>query len=171
MMIAGLMVAGCDSAKENPAQKSAMAAKPQAPMAAEKTMTTASYQQGMKYLKAGQVNEAVQSFAKAIHENPKDPEPYVVLGQIYIRMKNYHDAVQAFTAASRVAPDRGDIYYLLALSYGFSGQRGLAKDSAQKSVTLFSEQKDQQNFARSLALLQSLNRADEKGPASVASTE
>lgn len=165
-VVAGLMIAGCDSAKKDPAQEPSMAAKAvkEAPAAVVKksAVTTDFYAQGLKHLGEGDVNEAVQSFVRAIQESPADPESYLVLGQIYMRTENYGEAVQAFTAASRVAPGRGDIYYLLALAHGFNGERELAKQSAERSVEIFSQQQDEENFTRSLSLLQSFYRADEE---------
>lgn len=156
-VIAVLVVTGCDSAKET-AKEPSMSKKETAAGAPESAPSEA-YRQGMQYLEDGQVNEAIQSFAQAIQENPMDPEAYMILGQLYLRMENYGEAVQALSAAARVAPDRGDVFYFLSLAHGFNGDMEMARQSAQMSVSIFSEQRDQENFARSVALLQSLNRA------------
>jgi tetratricopeptide (TPR) repeat protein len=113
---------------------------------------------GMKYLQQSNISAAIKSFDSAIKVNPRDPRGYLVLGQTYLRLKQYDRAIDTFSAETRVAPQDGEGYYLLAVSYGLSGNKILAKENAEKSIKIFQEQKDQERFVRSVALLNGLSK-------------
>ena len=112
--------------------------------------------QGLEYLKAGKLAAAIKSFDEAIKQSPKDLRGYVVLGQTYLRVKDYSRAIDTFTAATRVAPDQGDIYFFLAVSQNMAGNKEQAVINAQKSAEVFRQKNDQVNFRKSVLFLQSL---------------
>jgi len=116
--------------------------------------------EGINHLQEAEIAEAIKSFDDAIRANPLDPDPYIILGQTYLRLKRYDRAVDTLTAATRVAPDRGDLHYLLAVSHGLMGKEDKAKESARRSMELFRQDKDEENFLKSLALLQGLIQSE-----------
>jgi tetratricopeptide (TPR) repeat protein len=118
-------------------------------------------QEGIQHLQQANTVEAIKSFDEAIKNNPTDPSGYIILGETYMRLQEYNRAVDSLNAASRVAPDKGEIFYLLAINYGLLGKRDLAKENAQKSVEKFRLAKDEENFLRSLALLQGLMQPEQ----------
>ena len=166
VLIVLAVVSGCGSGQE----KSERAAEPQA--AASSPMEMASptatpgtaqkprlIQQGVDYLQDANPVAAVHSFDEYIKQHPNDAQGYLILGQTYMRLNDYPRAIDTFTAATRIAPEQGEAYYLLAMNYGLSGNFEKAIESAQRSVELFRAQKDEQNFLRSLALMQGLTNA------------
>ena len=113
-------------------------------------------QEGIEHLQDAEVTEAIKSFDQAIKQDPLEPEPYLVLSQTYMRLKQYDRAIDTLEAAERVAPNRGDIQYLLAINYGITGQEDMAKQSAKKSIELFRQDQDEENFMKAVALLQGM---------------
>ncbi len=133
-------------------------------------------QAGVNYLNEGEITNAIKSFDDAIRQEPTNPENYVVLGQVYLRLNKYAKAVDTFSAATRVAPDNGEIFYLLALANIFkekknqsSGDLIEAQNShksailaVQKSIDIFMQKKDEDNFKKSVALLKGLTEQTEE---------
>ena len=117
--------------------------------------------QGYVFLKEANPIEAIKSFDAAIKENPTDPQGYIILGQTYMRLNDFDRAIDSFSAGTRIAPEQGELYYFLAISHGLAGNQDLAKENAQKSVSIFSENKDTANFKKSLALLHGLLAVEE----------
>lgn len=115
--------------------------------------------EGVRQLKQGNPLAAIKSLNLAIRQSPLESKSYLLLGETYMRLKQYDRAADTFLAASRVAPNEGEIYYLLAVNYGLSGDLNLAQLNARKSVLLFQQEKDEKNFKKSLALLQGLMKA------------
>jgi Tfp pilus assembly protein PilF len=117
-------------------------------------------QEGIRYLRGGNLKAAIESFDEAIRLNPQDPAGYIILGQTYMRMQDYNRAIDSFSAALRVAPQQGEIYYFLALNHSLIGNKEQAKENVQKSLEIFRQQEDEEKFLRSLALLRDLARPE-----------
>jgi tetratricopeptide (TPR) repeat protein len=145
----GLMalVAGCG---KNPADSQTEMAQPPA--------QEDFLQKGVQSLTNGDVVTAIKSFDDAIKQNPVDPKPYMILGQTYMHLKEYNRAIDTYSAALRVSPDKGMVYYLLAINYGLAGKFDMAKKNAEASIEIFRQNKDEQNFLRAVSLLQGLSK-------------
>lgn len=148
VLVLAILVVGCGS-KTSEEGKQAASVSPQ------KTYI----QEGINYLKEGNAVAAVKSFAKAIRENPRDVQGYLVLSDTYMHLKQYDRAIDTLLAASRVIPNDGQIYYRLAVNYGLSGDLNLAQSNAKKSVLLFEQTRDDKNLKKSVVLLQGLTKA------------
>ena len=163
VLVAGIMIWGCGSSEEKKADKAgtpfAKQIARQQRAAASSTKAKDFIEDGIEHLQDAEVKAAIQSFDNAIRQNPWDPEPYLILSQTYMRLKNYLRAVDTLSAAERIAPDRGDIPYLLAICYGILGKQDLAAASAKKSIELFRASKDEEHFKKAIALLQGLLEA------------
>jgi predicted Zn-dependent protease len=131
-----------------------------APTTANETKQRALINAGLQDLKDSKIADAIKNFDSAIKEDPSNPQGYMVLGQTYMRMQEFDRAINTFSAATKVAPEQGELYYFLALSYGLKGDRDSAKVNAEKSMVLFKEKKDQNNFLKSAALLKGLMESD-----------
>lgn len=116
--------------------------------------------EGVLRLQQGDPVAAVRNFDEAIKQNPLDPRPYVLLAQTYMYTKDYHRAIDTLMAATRVAPNDGEVYYLLAVNYNLIKETGRAKASAQKSVEIYGQMRDEENFLKSVALLQGLMKPE-----------
>ncbi len=114
--------------------------------------------QGMQYLQDSDIKNAIRSFDQAIKQDPKNPKNYLVLGEVYMRLKNYDSAVDALTGASRVDPDNGDTFYLIAVARSFQGRNEEAIVAAQRSIEIYVKKKDEENFKRSVMLLERLKK-------------
>ena len=118
--------------------------------------------EGIQYLQDANVPEAIRSFDEAIKANPVDPQPYLVLGQTYMRINDYTRAIDTFSAALRVSPNKGELHYLIAVNYGLAGETELARQNAATSIEIFRQQQDEKNFLKALTLLQSLSQPQEE---------
>jgi Tfp pilus assembly protein PilF len=119
---------------------------------------------GMDYLRQGDIRQAIKSFDEAIKENPKDVQGYMILGQTYMHMKEYNRAIDTLTVATQVAPDNGQAHYLLATNFGLAGNYSMARVQAQRSAEIFRKNQDENNFKRSVALLQGLPQSGSQVP-------
>ena len=111
---------------------------------------------GVKYLEDGDVLKAIRNFDMAIKNEPSNPDNYITLGQVYIRLKNYPRAIDTLSAATRVSPLNGEVYYLLAVSQRLNGDLKGALESAQRSVILYQRSGDKNQVARSATVLKNL---------------
>lgn len=118
--------------------------------------------EGVDYLQEAKIPEAIRSFDEAIKQNPVDPQPYMVLGQTYMRINDYTRAIDTFSAALRVSPDKGELHYLIALNYRLLGEMDLARKNAEISIEMFRQKQDEKNFLLALTLLQSLSQEQEE---------
>jgi tetratricopeptide (TPR) repeat protein len=128
---------------------------------------------GIAFLQQGDVPEAIRNFDESIKHDPTDPQRYLVLGHTYMRLQNYHRAIDTYNAALRYSQNNGEIYYLLAICYAMIGDETMTKESIEKSIVLFTQARDEENLAKALAFVRSLNGAPQEGaePNSEAVTE
>jgi len=148
-----VLLSGCGRAEQPSEQKAGMA-KPV--VKSQSAMERDFVKEGLSHLKQANPGAAIKSFDQAIKQDPADPGNYLVLGETYMRLRDYPRAIDSLSAALRVAPGRGDIHYLLAINQGLMGYDDLALASAQRSVEIFQEQRDRDSFLKSVALLQGL---------------
>ncbi|MCK5214645.1 MAG: tetratricopeptide repeat protein [Candidatus Omnitrophica bacterium] len=113
--------------------------------------------EGISYLQQGNAAEAIKSFDESIKQYPTDPRRYMVLAHTYMRLKNYSRAIDTYTAALRYAENKGEVYYLLAVCYGLTGNQSMTQESIQKSIEMFTQDRDEVNLAKALAFIQNFN--------------
>lgn len=122
-----------------------------------KQQSTDHVSQAMQYLSAQDIPSAIRSFDSAIRNDPSNIGNYMTLGQVYLRLNNPTSAVDTFSAATRVAPDNGEVFYMLAMSLGMQGEKyELAVKAAQRSAELFKTSKNEEKFKESIILLKGL---------------
>ena len=56
------------------------------------------------------------SFEGAIKVDPSDVQPYMILSEIFISLKNYPDAINVLERAANAFPDNGYVFYMLSLA-------------------------------------------------------
>ena len=120
-------------------------------------------QEGFKYLADADIQRAIYSFDQAIKNDPTNVDNFLILGQVYLRLKQPARAVDTFTAATRVDPNNGEARYLLATSQALNEELDEAIESAKLSVELFMQNRDEENFKRAVVLLRGLTQAQESG--------
>ena len=160
----GLLLAGCGTPEKSTSGQGlgpTNQANPDTAQVQVKNISSEFVNKGMEYLQKSEPIAAVKNFDEAIKRNPKDFRLYLVLSETYMRLHEYPRAADTLEAATLVAPDQGEISYLLAINYGLMGKRELAKKNAEKSIELFRQKKDEDNFLRAIALLQGLNEVEQ----------
>ena len=152
VILALLAVYGCGSNQSEQAKQSKQAHS-EDPQKKEDPYISA----GISYLQHGKAAEAIKSFDDSIKQDPTDPQRYMVLAHTYMRLKNYSRAIDTYTAALHYAENKGEIYYLLAVCYGLTGNQAMTRESIQKSIEMFTQDRDEVNLAKALAFIQNLN--------------
>ena len=92
----------------------------------------------------------------SIKINPSDPQAYLVLGQILIRVQEYGHAAEFLDMTAKNFPDNGTVFYMLGLANKMAGKKLPAVLAARHSVELFQAQQDRDNMLKSVALLHEL---------------
>lgn len=63
------------------------------------------YQNGMAEYNKGDFGDAVESFKKAVNENPKDYQSYYALGRSYEKLAKPAEAITSYEAVIKIKPD------------------------------------------------------------------
>src|SRR6476661_7922520 len=115
-------------------------------------------------LAALQVGHDVQADAKLQQFTQlaaTEPAGWANWGILALRQRNYDSAAERFNKARDLAPDNGDIFYLLGLLESSRGNTAEAVNDLRKSVEL-----DQKNLIATYKLAEEVERqGDEKSPA------
>ena len=114
------------------------------------------FKEGIKQLKEKDIKDALISLKRAITQDPTDPKPYIMLGEIYIKAGFYENAVKYLEAASRLMPNDGKLRLELARCYGLSGENKKSIESLKESIELFKAQNDIEDYKKATALLSEL---------------
>lgn len=94
------------------------------------------YDQGLKYYKANQFQQAVGTFKQAIKLKPSDAEIHYYLGEAYLGLEQYKEAIKSYKQAVKLRPGYADAYNNLGLAYLRSGQYAEAVKSFEKVILL-----------------------------------
>lgn len=151
-----LFFAGCGEAKKNDGAKALGAGEKNMMASSASLAPNPLIAAGLQSLKQGDVRAAIKSFDDAIRENPRDVQGYLILGQTYMHLKDFNRAIDTFAVATRIAPENGQAHFLLATNLGLAGNYTAARAQAEKSLAIFRKNQDENNFKRSVALLQGL---------------
>ena len=158
--ILGLMIAGC-SDQENPsAPKQSSRENSVKPSVAAKRSEaeTDLLKQAKESLSKGDLQKAVTALKAAIYVDPKNAEAHLLLARTMMHFKSYEQAIGHFNAVLAQEPNNGEAYFLLSSCYELSGDKDKALKSLAKSITIFKQNKDQENLKRALLSLQSLTK-------------
>lgn len=104
----------------------------------DKNFSEARNNLGIAYERTGSIDEAIDSFEKAL-ANPMYPnpeKPYNNLGRIYYRAGLYDKAIDSYTAALRRVNDYAPSFYFLALCYNAKGYYGDASNALMRAIEL-----------------------------------
>ncbi len=145
-----LCFAGCDS-RDKAAKKSGIQDPVLVKQAAAKLM-----QQGVQFLNARDIPKAVVSFQGAIQVDPTDVQPYMVLAEIFLRLKSYPDAINILERAANTFPNNGFVFYMLSIANQESGNPLPAVLAARRSAELFKAQNNQEGYERSMVMMEAL---------------
>ncbi|MBF0478264.1 MAG: tetratricopeptide repeat protein [Candidatus Omnitrophica bacterium] len=138
ILVLALCVSGCGSPKDK----------------ARVSEKKASYVQVASALLAEQkVKEAALVLNQGIKAEPQNPENYILLGEIYMRIGDFEQALGVLTVAEKISPDNPGVYYMMAMNYGFNKDFQNGISAAKKSAELFLKKDDQERFQKAAALV------------------
>ena len=107
----------------------------------------------------------------SIKINPTEPEAFLLLGQILLKVQEYDHATDFLDGAAKAFPDNGTIFYMLSIANKMSGKKLPAVLAARHSVEIFQAQQDRDNMLKSAALLHELvDMPDNPSSSAVAAT-
>ncbi|MDE2027286.1 MAG: tetratricopeptide repeat protein [Candidatus Omnitrophica bacterium] len=106
----------------------------------------------------------------SIKVNPSEPEAYLLLGQILLKVQQYDQAAQFLDMTAKAFPDNGTVFYMLSIANKMAGKKLPAVLAARRSVEIFQAQQDRDNMLKSAALLHDLIGMPEN-PAAAASAK
>jgi tetratricopeptide (TPR) repeat protein len=92
----------------------------------------------------------------SIKINPSEPEAYLLLGQILLKVQEYGHAADFLDMAGKQFPDNGTVFYMLGIANKMAGKKLPAVLAARHSVEVFQAQQDRDNMLKSAALLHEL---------------
>ncbi|MEW6260056.1 MAG: tetratricopeptide repeat protein [Thermodesulfobacteriota bacterium] len=101
-------------------------------------------------LKKGQVDEAAELTRKGLDRNPASIEMLHLMGQIYFQKGSYTMSSSSYRQAIRMAPERADLHYRLALSLQRQGELDEAKTELGIAIRLGLEGRDRKAAERML---------------------
>lgn len=152
-----LSVVGCNSREKMPEPKTGTADDPKLLKEASAKLI----QQGVEFLNQKDVAKAVVSFEGAIQVDPTNLQPYMVLSEIFMRMKSYPEAITVLERAVTLFPDNGYVFYMLSLANQGNQTPLPAVLAARKSVELFESQKNEEGYKQAMALMQALIKTEQ----------
>ncbi len=109
-----------------------------------------------EFLLKGDVVQGIRVLQEAVERDPKDARARFALGQTFMHLKQYDMAIENLKAATELDNSNGHYYLLLGGCYDIKGERALAIENIQKSVEIFRQNRDEENFRTSAAVLQRL---------------
>jgi len=102
------------------------------------------------------LKSAIVDLQTSIKINPSEPEAYLLMGQILLKVEEYGPAQEFLDQAAKVFPDNGTVFYMLSISNKMIGKKLPAVLAARHSVEIFQAQQDRDNMLKSAALLHEL---------------
>lgn len=94
------------------------------------------YQLGVKYQSAGNIQEALSEFKKALDQKPDDLSVNSSLAGVCYALGKYDDAINYYTKITTLTPAEPTSYFNLGLAYHSSGKINQAKDIYLKSCQM-----------------------------------
>jgi outer membrane protein assembly factor BamD (BamD/ComL family) len=92
----------------------------------------------------------------SIKINPTEPQAYLLLGQILLKIREYDQAAGFLDMTAKTFPDDGTVFYMLSIADKMTGKKLPAVLAARHSVEVFQAQQDRDNMLKSAALLHEL---------------
>jgi tetratricopeptide (TPR) repeat protein len=102
----------------------------------DKAQLLTHFEEGDNLLKSGKFPEAEKFFLMAATRNPKDGRVYAKLGLVYLKMKNYADAIDALKMATKLDRYTASRHYNLALAYWGNKDSQRAIASIREAISL-----------------------------------
>ena len=95
----------------------------------------------------------IEMFKDVIKMDPSDPVVWFGLGQEYMHVALYSEAVEAFESALRLNPNYSAAYRFLGECFEKSGQPQKAKEIYEKGIPIAEKQRDLEAAKAMMAFL------------------
>ncbi len=99
---------------------------------------------------------AISSLEEAIKVNPTEPEAYLLMSQILLKVGEYGHAADFLEQTVKNFPDNGTAFYMMSIANRMVGKKLPAVLAARRSAEIFQAANDKENFTKSAVLLQEL---------------
>ena len=157
ILVVILSVTGCNSREQALPKKAVSTNSAMPQQAAAKLM-----QQGVQFLGDKDIAKAVVSFEGAIQVDPTNPQPYMVIAEVFMRMKSYPEAIAILERAVNTFPDNGYVFYMLSLANEGNKNPLPAVLAARKSLELFKAQNNEDGYKQSMMLIEALVNTEQQ---------
>lgn len=107
---------------------------------------------GDRFFASGDLNRAEDSYLRAVAINPNDPKVYNRLGAIYLKNKNFKDALESFEVARDLDGDRASRHYNVALAAYESKDFMKAKSAIDNALRLDSASQNYKQLKELIAI-------------------
>lgn len=94
------------------------------------------FDEGIQLSKAGQHEQAIESFKKAAEKDPDQPAVWANMGSSYAKLKQYEPAIESYNKAIALKPDDSALYQNLGSVYSESGNLDKSKEMYEKAASL-----------------------------------
>ncbi len=101
--------------------------------------------------------EKIERFKKVIELDPNDVLGYYSLGDAYLEIQRFPEAVQAFTKGLEADPAHSSSYYGLGQAYQAIGEKERAKEIFEKGIRVADEKGDVMTMKKMQARLNQLS--------------
>ncbi len=165
MVLMGGLLAGCqpkesEQAASAPSSSVTADAQKEQRFAASKKLMA----QAVALLEQKDLQNAVMALEASIKVAPDNYEPYVLMGQVLLNAKQYTQAEAILDQATKIAPNEGGVFYLLATTFRMEGKKLPAALAARRAAEIFAAAKDQDNVKKVAALLQDIISLPDDAP-------
>ena len=102
------------------------------------------YLKGMDLAAARQYGPAQAEWLRGVQEDPRFPQNWVQLGDLYTEIRQYPDAARCYKAASQLLPQDGLVFLHLAQTENTLGKSEEATTAARRAASLLPNDADAQ---------------------------
>jgi tetratricopeptide (TPR) repeat protein len=105
-------------------------------------------------------DEALKKAKAETLKNPESFSAWVNLGNLYFDLEQNDNAIQAYTKALAIHPDRADVLTDLGVMYRHTGNPEKAVETFDKAIAV-DQKHEQSRFNKGIVLLHDLNQKDQ----------
>jgi tetratricopeptide (TPR) repeat protein len=124
-------------------------------LAGDKKVYDKAIKAGLNFAWEGKWEKALEAYQKALTEMPDDPVVYNHLGLANLQLERLEPALEAYTHASRLAPERPEPLIRIAEIHAKLGQRRAAADASFSLANMYRRRRD---WAEAIQALQETTR-------------
>jgi len=94
------------------------------------------YNEGNKFFKKGDTQEAIANYKMAVHHDPENPDFYINLSTAYLKENNFEKAHETLLKLKTKSPKNPLLYYNLACYFSLRNEIASSKEALRKGAVL-----------------------------------